>query len=103
MMTIDHWNAMQIRVFKRYGRRHRALLTPELVTLLAHRFALKHVRAIADGRSSEPPEPTPPPPPSAPARARRVVTLSDLGPTMRRCRIEVPRAPELCVSAASAA
>ena len=50
MMGIDRWNAMQIRVFRRFARRHGVPLTPELITALAHRFAIKHVRAIADGR-----------------------------------------------------
>jgi hypothetical protein len=53
MMTIDRWNARQVHVFTRYGRRRGTPLTPELVTRLAQRFALKHVRAIADGRRSE--------------------------------------------------
>ena len=78
MMGIDRWNALQIRVFRRFARRHGVPLTAELVTLLAHRFARKHVRAIADGRwptgarraNDLPPIPLhrhpPDPPPAAP-------------------------------------
>ena len=50
MVSIAHWNRRQILVFSRFSRRYRVPLTPEVISRLARRFALKHVRAIADGR-----------------------------------------------------
>ena len=51
MISIDRWNARQVHLFTRYGRRRGTPLTPELVTVLGQRFALKHLRAaVVDGR-----------------------------------------------------
>lgn len=42
MPPLVRWNQRQIRVFERYRRRFGTSLTPDVVLLLAHRYAAKH-------------------------------------------------------------
>lgn len=50
MSTFAHWNRKHMLVFTRFSRRYGIRLTPEIVSRLVRRFALKHARAITEGR-----------------------------------------------------
>ena len=50
MVSIAQWIHRQTLVFSRFSRRYRVPLTPEVAARLARRFALKELRAIAEGR-----------------------------------------------------
>jgi hypothetical protein len=57
MLSIGDWNRQQLFVFQRYCRVHGVSLTPEMLAMLAQRFARKHAdqRTYIDASTSPAP------------------------------------------------